>query len=115
VGVGTEGDGDVRREILAALRSIDAKLSPPTPPTTKPGNQFKPGRVFSAGQTIPGDVDLVIGSSNLRWKRVFDDMQVGQDQWYPRDVEGPILSGGELIRQSGHVTEVPAPDSEART
>lgn len=99
--------GDQLAEILATLRSIDAKLSPPE---VKPGKRLKLGRVFSAGQTIPDDVDLVVGPGNLRWKRAFDDMQVALDQWYPRDVDGPMLSGNALIAECGHVTEIPAPD-----
>ena len=66
-------------------------------------------------QTIPDDVDLVVGTGNLRWKRAYSDMQVPLDVWYPRDVDGPMLSGNALIGQNGHVTEIPAPDSEAST
>ena len=99
-------------EIRDLLKSIDAKLSPPT---VKPGKPLKLGRVFSAGQTIPDDVDLVVGTGNLRWKRAYSDMQVPLDVWYPRDVDGPMLSGNALIGQNGHVTEIPAPDSEAST
>lgn len=103
---------DTLGEILATLKSIDAKLSPPL---TKKGKHVKLGRIFSAGQTIPDDVDLVTGASNLRWKRAYNDMRVPLDQWYPRDGDGPVVSGNVLIAQNGHVTEIPAPGSEAGT
>jgi hypothetical protein len=107
------------REILATLKAIDGKLTPPggKPPEFKPGARFKPGRVFSIGQTIPPDVDLVVGDGGLRWRRLWDEGVGGRlptERWTPRDVDGPVLGTNELLGR-GHVTEVPAPDSEAGT
>lgn len=100
-------------EIRDLLKSIDAKLTP-TKVELKPA--FQPtGRVFSAGQLIPDDVDLVVAGNGMRWKRMFNDMRVALDRWYPRDIDGDAISGNELITLNGHVTEVPAPGGEAST
>lgn len=110
----TDEQPDVQAEILATLKSIDAKLSP-RPVEIKQGHRVKLGKVFSVGQTIPDHVDLVIDAAGVRWKRAFDDMQVPLDQWYPRDGEGAIVSTNELLARNGHVTEVPAPGGQAGT
>lgn len=104
----TAAPDDVQGQILATLRSIDAKLSPPK---IELKSAFKPaGRVFSVGQIIPDDVDLVHVGAGVRWKRDTGPHGVPLDSWYPRDGEGPMISGNELLTRSGHVTEIPAPD-----
>lgn len=98
-------------EILDTLKSIDAKL---TPPTVELKPAFKPvGRVFAVGQIIPDDVDLVQVGAGVRWKRDTGPHGVPLDSWYPRDGEGPMISGNELLTRAGHVTEIPAPGSAA--
>lgn len=98
---------DVFIEIRDLLRSIDGKLTPV--PSNRAATR-KLGRVFAVGDLVPADVDLVIGTSGLRWTR-----QYGSDEWHPRDVAGPVISTNELLQRSGHVTEIPAPGSEAGT
>jgi hypothetical protein len=103
---------DVQAEILATLKRIEDHLRP-KPVEIKQGHRVNLGTVYSAGQTIPDRVDLVIAGGGLRWRRLFDDTAAGRvptQQWTPRDVDGPVLSTGDLLAQEGHVTEVPAPE-----
>lgn len=100
------------REIRDHLKSIDNRL---TQQPTKVEYKLNLGRVFSAGQTIPEDVDLVVAGNGVRWVREFEHTAAGSlptDNWHPRDVEGPVLPTAELLARTGHVTEIPAPASE---
>lgn len=102
-------------EILATLKSIDAKLpEPPKPPTSPPSRIGEPGRVFSNGQHIPGDVDLVMAAGGLRWRRIMIDGEPS-DLWTPRDSGGLELSSNDLLSRTGHVVEVPDPNGQEGT
>lgn len=96
-------------EIRDLLQSIDGKLSPPQPAPKPAGRNLHLGRVFAVGDLIPADVDLVTTDHGLRWIR-----QYGTDNWHPRDIGGALVSSNELLTRSGHVTEIPAPGSEAQ-
>lgn len=100
-------------EIRDLLKSIDSKLGD-RPAVPRPRSVIgKPGRVFSVGQSIPTDVDLVTASAGQRWQRLVDDTPAGpvpSDNWRPRDADGPARSTNALLSEHGHVTEVPAPD-----
>lgn len=99
---------EVLTEILAELRALNAKVpEQPKPPQPKT-RVSRPGRVFSNGQLIPMDVDLVIAGAQ-RWIRIRVDGEPS-DLWTPRDVAGPELSSNELLSRAGHVVEVPAPE-----
>lgn len=93
------------RELIAVAKSIDAKLGKP-PATARTATL---GRVFALGQLVPDDVDLVIATGGLRWIRDPNDT----DRWWPRDVEGPIISTNELLSRVGQITEIPAPAEQA--
>lgn len=102
-------------EIRDLLKSIDGKLTP-RKVEFKSGNRFKPGRVFSRGQNVPSDVDLVAAPDGVRWRRLWNDSVAGRlptEWWTPRDIDGTVRATNDLLTQYGHVTEVPAPDSEA--
>lgn len=97
-------------QIRDELRTLNAKiLDPPKRPDPKP-RIARPGRVFSNGQIIPTDVDLVTGAGGVRWKRITIDGEPS-DLWTPRDAGGLELSTNDMLARNGHVTEIPDPNT----
>ena len=94
------------RDLLGEIR--DAVKPPPRP---EPRSRIaRLGRVFSNGQIIPMDVDLV-QAGNQRWCRIMIDGEPS-DLWTPRDERGLELSSNDLLSRMGHVTEIPPPAEE---
>lgn len=92
------------RDLLGEIR--DAVKPVPRPkPVSRIGRL---GRVFSNGQIIPMDVDLV-QAGNQRWCRIMIDGEPS-DLWTPRDERGLELSSNDMLSRFGHVTEIPAPE-----
>jgi hypothetical protein len=102
-------------DVVDLLREIRDRLpNLPKPPERAVPRIKRLGRLFSNGQVIPSDVDLVIGGAGLRWKRILIDGELS-DLWTPRDAGGVELSSNDLLSREGHVTEIPDPTAEERS
>lgn len=99
-------------DVVGLLREIRDRLPErPKPPERAVPLIKRPGRVFSNGQIIPPDVDLVTGAGGVRWKRIMIDGEPS-DLWTPRDSGGLELSTNDMLARNGHVTEIPDPNAE---